>query len=300
MAMRERPLASAPDMVSTRSKNALVPRAAALCAVALLASSCGGGSGEAQAAAPRVFASAAVVGASASGGFGLVGEADREVKLADLLAAAAPGTFTALHDTSSVMFFMAPERRLDEALAQIEPLAPEIVVGVDALFWFAYGPRADGERVAFLQRGMATFEAFLDRTGAELLIGDFPDVRDASRMFMPDAYEPSDATLATLQAEVAAWAQRRDDVELVSLSTFVESMRSGTPVHMFGATFDTSDRARWMQNDGLHPTLEGTAALALMVLDVLGRSNTLAGLVTDPAEVARRVRAGVGGVESGG
>jgi hypothetical protein len=33
---------------------------------------------------------------------------------------------------------------------------------------------------------------------------------------------------------------------------------------------------------------------------VLGRSNTLAGLVTDPAEVARRVRAGVGGVESGG
>jgi hypothetical protein len=277
----------------------LLMRAAATCAALFLVTSCGSG-GEAQAAAPRVFASAAVVGASASGGFGLVGEADREVKLADLLAAAAPGTFTALHDASSLMFFMAPERRLDEALAQIEPLAPEVVVGVDALFWFAYGPREDAERVAFLQGGMAKFDAFLDRTEAVLLIGDFPDVRDASRLYMPDDYEPSDATLAALKAEVAAWAERRDDVELVSLSTFVEALRAGTPVHMFGATFDTSDRARWMQNDGLHPTLEGTAALALMVLDVLGRSNTLAGVVSDPAEVARRVREGAGDAVGGG
>lgn len=246
---------------------------------------------DAAAPAPRVYARAAVVGASSSAGFGLIAEAGREVVLAEVLRAAAPGTFGEIVDTSSAMFFMGPQKRLDAALAEIAPTAPEVVIGVDVLFWFAYGDRTDDQRLAYLQSGITRLEQFLDATPTLLLVGDFPDVRDASKLMMPDRYEPTDATLALLQAELQAFDARRDDVEIVPLAHFVEAMRASRPVELFDVAHDTSDRARFLQSDDLHPTLEGTCAMALMVLDVLDRRAPLGqDLVTDPAEVARRVR----------
>ncbi|MEZ5978340.1 MAG: hypothetical protein R3F34_08985 [Planctomycetota bacterium] len=234
----------------------------------------------------------AVIGASASAGFGLEAEADREVTLAEVLKACAPDALGEVLDASDLSLFLKPKERLARKIDEVVEFAPDLVVGVDAMFWFAYGPIADGERVERLREGLGMLDDLLARTGATLLLGDVPDVRDASPFMMPPGYRPSDAALAQLQQELHAYCDAHEDVVLVPLAEFTERVRRGESVTLFGTTVPPRPITAWQQNDRLHPTLEGTVAIALIALQQLERTAPLRDAVrSDPVAIAAELRA---------
>ncbi|QDU86338.1 hypothetical protein Pla163_34890 [Planctomycetes bacterium Pla163] len=233
----------------------------------------------------------ATVGASASGGFGLRSEVGRDVALADLIRAAAPDSFGEVRDLADAMFFLMPDQNLDEALAELRDYEPDVIVGADLLFWFGYGGKSMELRLPHVRQALARLDTLLEESDAILLLGDFPDVRDATPLMMPKRYEPDDETLAALNAEVRGWIEARPRAHLVPLAAFLDDLKAGRSIELRGETVDTSDATVWLQGDRLHPTLAGTAALALMTLQTLERTAPLEGTVRwDPIAVADRVR----------
>lgn len=233
----------------------------------------------------------AVVGASASGGFGLRGEIGRDAALADLIRAAGPEVFGEVRDLADPMFFMMPDRNLDEAMVALRAYEPDVIAAVDLMFWFGYGGKSMELRLPHLRQGLAQLDTLLEETGAILLLGDFPDVRDALPLMMPKRYEPDDETLAALNSEVREWIDARPSAHLVPLAAFLDDLKAGRSIELRGEAVDTSDSKVWLQADRLHPTLAGTAALALMTLQTLERTAPLVGPVRwDPIAVADRVR----------
>ena len=213
----------------------------------------------------------AVIGASASAGFGLGKEAEGDVGLADVLTTAAPDLFGEMLDLTDEFFFQNPDGNLEEALADLRAFDPDVIVGVDVQFWFGYGAKSMHLRVTHLEQCLAALEEAAEELDARVLVGDFPDVRDASFFFMPPRYEPDDATLAELNATVRAWCDARERFDLVPMGAFLDRLKAGEPIELRGRSFDTSGRGVWLQQDRLHPTLFGTAALGLLALDVLER-----------------------------
>ena len=238
----------------------------------------------------------AVVGASASAGFGLGKEVDGGASLADLLERAAPEAFGEVLDLADPFFFQNPDRSLERALVSVRTFAPDLIVGVDVQFWFGYGAKSMDLRVRHLRQCLTALEGVAEELDARVLVGDFPDVRDASFLFMPPDYEPDDATLAELNAVVRAWCEEHARFDLVPMGGFVDHLQAGEPIELRGRSFDTSDQAVWLQQDRLHPTLFGTAALALLALDVLERESGLVGpnatleVEWEPAAVADALR----------
>lgn len=239
----------------------------------------------------RQFERIAVVGASASAGFGLKREVGRDTALADLLVAAAPEVFDDVLDLGDAFFFVDPDGNLATALEKLRVFRPEVVVGSDVQFWFGYGAKPMSERVPHLLECLTTLESFAVEMDAIVLVGDFPDVRDASFLMMPPHYEPDDATLAELNATVHAWCDEHERFVLVPMAGFVDQIKAGEPIELRGGSFDTEDSGTWLQRDGLHPTLFGTAALALLSLEALARVEPFEGAVTwNPHAVADGVR----------
>lgn len=241
--------------------------------------------------APREFARLAVVGASASAGFGVRREVGREVTLADALVAAGPDVFAEVRDLGDSFFFADPDGNLAEALDGLRAFRPEVLAGPDLQFWFGYGPKPMDRRVPHLEECLETLAEFAEEVDAIVLIGDFPDVRDAALLMMPPHYEPNDTTLEELNATVHAWCDEHERFHLVPLARFVGHLKAGEPIELRGRAFDTSDRRLWLQSDRLHPTLFGTAALALLTLDALEQVEPFAGEVTwEPSAVADSLR----------
>lgn len=239
---------------------------------------------------------AAVIGASASAGFGLAKEVAGGADITDLFLAAAPDLFGELRDLSDEFFFQNPGGYLDDAVETLRSYDPDLIIGVDVQFWFGYGQKSMDLRVTHLEQCLAALKELADDVEAQVLIGDFPDVRDASFIFMPPIYEPDDATLAELNETVRAWCEAQERFDLVPMGAFVDRLKAGEPIELRGRSFDTSDQDVWLQQDRLHPTLFGTAALALLALDVLERSADLAargvelGVEWEPSVVADTLR----------
>lgn len=224
---------------------------------------------------PVRFERLAVIGASATAGFGLGKEVEGGASLADLVERAAPDVFGEVLDLGDGFFFQRPDHNLEQAIVALRAFEPDVIVGVDVQFWFGYGAKSMDLRVKHLGQCLTALDEAAAELGAHVLVGDFPDVRDASFLFMPPAYEPDDATLVELNETVRAWCDEHERFSLVPMGGFVDRLKAGEPIELRGRSFDTSDKDVWLQPDRLHPTLFGTAALALLVLDVLERESGL-------------------------
>lgn len=216
-----------------------------------------------------------VIGASASDGFGLEAELETPAGLEVFLDAAwtAPRAKVVSHATNQ--FFFDPRGVGRDQIDAAREAKPTLVFAVDFAFWFGYGVQAsDDARLALLDKGLA----MLDELEAPILLGDFPDMRPALKgegpfgqpMLMPSQI-PSVEAIARLNARLDEWSAERPRVLRVPLADFVARLQTGRDLELRGQRWSKDESGRLLQRDLLHPSVEGTAAMALLALDALER-----------------------------
>lgn len=225
---------------------------------------------------PSVTKRIAVIGASASDGFGVAvsnGSATPfKAELVDmrdvLLAAARPGTTELVAHYATGMFFSDPVVRGADAITRALETKPTLVLGADFLFWYSYGGggigktpiKSEDDRVTLFEQGLAQ----LDRVVAArvpLVIGNVPDMRASKGRMMAAMQLPEEATLKRLNDRLAAWATGKPLVRLLSLSNVTEETRSGQPIRVGSVQWDPVKQGPVMQRDRLHPAFPGLVAL---------------------------------------
>lgn len=237
-----------------------------------------------------------VIGASASDGFGLEAELEVSTHLGQFLDAAWSAPRAKAVSFATNRFFFDPvgvgREQVDAALEA----RPTLVFAVDFPFWYGYGSQASNEaRLALLDRGLA----MLDEIEAPILIGDFPDMSPALHgegpfggpMLMPSQLPPPEA-LTLLNMRLDEWCAERPRVVRVPLADFVSRLQNGRELELRDMRWSKEESGRLLQKDLLHPSVEGTAALALLSLDALVRGRE----EVSPEDVAWKVETVVAGV----
>ncbi|HMS17884.1 MAG TPA: hypothetical protein PKA37_13665 [Planctomycetota bacterium] len=197
-----------------------------------------------------------VLGASASDGFGL------DVRLSDALIARLDAERFTVENRASSYFFIWPEDEGKNQLDAVKKLKPSAVIGVDFLFWFAYGKRKDEDRPALLEKGLKLLESL----ELPLVLAELPDMSEAIGLMLRKQQVPSKETLAILNARIREWAKDRKHVILVPLGQLLDRMRKGEDLQMEGLPYDAKALPPMLQADKLHPTLDGVFVLAELSL----------------------------------
>jgi hypothetical protein len=208
-----------------------------------------------------------VMGASLSAGLG----AERD--LAAALEASLRAPRGAPVDLGEVLFFVNPVASGAKQVEAALEAEPTLVVALDFLFWFGYGSidagggpiEAEAERLELLERGLALLAAL----ECPLVVADFPDMSGAVGRVLVQAQVPAEATLAQLSRRVREWAGEREHTIVLPLAEIVARLAAQQELRVGRRTF--APGARLLQEDRLHPTLEGLAAMAQLVGDELVR-----------------------------
>ena len=210
--------------------------------------------------APQLSGQVAIIGASASDGFRL------SIGLADALSALVENERLEFADFSASGMFLGPRgqgaRQVDQALA----LEPALVIAVDFLFWFGYGLVGDeADRLELFEDGAAMLDSF----DCPLVIARYPDMSPAIGRMLLAGQVPDDETLTLLNQRLVEWAEERGDVVVVPLDSLLDDMRSDRPITVGDRTWPAGSTQALLQDDQLHPTLEGELVLAQLILDAL-------------------------------
>jgi len=216
----------------------------------------------------------AVIGASASDGFGLqavVGEglAARRVRvgLADVIRAtlADAGQQQHVMRAPTSLFFGAPDVHGARVVREATEHAPTLVIAIDYLFWYGYGDLhlKAGEmdiapRLALLEKGLDR----LDSLKGVLVVGDFPDVSAAVGGMLYAAQMPSSAALKALNERLSTWAKERDRVILFPLAELTCRLNDDQPLMIGDETWEGEAKGALLGADHLHPTIPGLIAIA--------------------------------------
>ncbi len=223
--------------------------------------------------APALFERVAVIGASVSGGYGLAAQVEAEVDVGMILECALRAKPESCLVAARQYFFMDPREHGRQLLDLALESRPTLVVALDYLFWFPFGPEpSEAARLAELETGLK----LLGELECPLVVGDFPDVSQALQgegpfggpLVTPDLLA-SGETIEELNARLRAWAKERGNVVVVPMSEFLSRLRREEPVALRSTQWPAGSMATIMQKDLLHPTLEGSIALTLLALDAL-------------------------------
>ena len=216
----------------------------------------------------------ATIGASATAGFGVYFwriEDDRPVRDSTTLAKylrAASGETIVVSDLGTGQFFMNPagigRMQVDRAIAS----EPDLVIGIDFIFWFCYGTvgpdarrmRTVEDRLAMLERGLEILGDITD-AGIPLLVGDVPDMSAARGRILAASQVPDPRTRNLMNTRIRAWVAEHPEAELFSLDRLQRLLVSDEPIEVDGETLDELERALLVQKDRLHPTLGGLAVI---------------------------------------
>lgn len=246
-------------------------------------------------AAATVFDKVVTIGASLTDGFA------NGLPIAPLLDKAIVTEHRLVERVSTSAFFSMPLRLGAQQVRRARKLEASLVVGVDFLFWYVYGPTsrhlselrslplgdarareaeerslADASaedlpllaRLATLERGLAE----LEQLEVPIVIGDIPDMTGASPMMLPQRAIPSRAIQDAANTRIRAWArERKDRVLLFPLAERVLSMKLGTMV--LAASGDQKALRLPMRvvlcNDKLHPSKIGALLFVDQLVDAL-------------------------------
>ena len=215
------------------------------------------------------LARVAVVGASATAGFNLFAELGRNAGLADFLTLALTEPPGELLDAGDVTLFSSPKQKGRAAVERARDFGPTTTLAVDLPFWFIHGPHFTGAN------RRAAFEWLLETLDGDfgtLVLGTIPTMGDeVAEWMVPASLKAADADVAWANAQLAAWAAERDHVVIVPLAEFLANLRAGETLELRGQSFDSDETEEFLQDDGLHPTVIGTAALLTLMLDSLDR-----------------------------
>lgn len=230
----------------------------------------------------------AVVGASASDGFGVSVRADAppadstakkpipiRVNLSDVLRYAATPGRVIMHHYSSGFFFVNPgptgRGEIDRALK----IKPTLVLGLDFLFWYVYGtvtaegkPMTTGaDRLSNLQLGLDQLDRIVN-AGIPLVIADIANMHDAIGKMLSENQVPDVQTIGNANTRIMEWVKARPLVKIMPLSQILETLKSGGAIDLAGKSWNPAELGELLQNDQLHPTFAGTVVLAAGLIDL--------------------------------
>lgn len=227
---------------------------------------------------PKPLDRIVLIGASVTAGFGLPNELNAKASLVEFIDTALSVPHQKIENFGSTMLFSNPielgEKQIGKALAE----KPTLIVAADFPFWFGYGHwRNRGGREHGLEQGLK----LLERIECPLVVGDFPDMSAALKgttgltgggpMVSP-AQIPSAEERAKLNARLREWVASRENVYLFEMTRFVESMHDKAPFELRGNTIDAKAKEALLQPCLLHPTVKGTCAFTVLLLDTLVRA----------------------------
>lgn len=213
---------------------------------------------------PAYAKKVAVVGASISADFGLKDPTAPKHALPRGWNMLVDGSIIGDHETLMLaggLVFMDPLGSLSKQLDKAAAAEATTLIGIDALFWFAYGARPEEQRMELFERGLALF----DGVKAPLVLGDIPMLQEGP-MLRRDMI-PSLASVDAFEARLKAWARGKDHVALVPLRKAAAAMHAGEEIVAFGHRFPTKGGPPVLQADQLHTTFHGALALWCLTLD---------------------------------
>lgn len=254
----------------------------------------------------------AIVGASASAGFGTIvigpggdGPGIVPVRLSDLLRAIPETPTAVIADWSTSTFFRDPtgigRTAIDRAIASDASL----LLGIDFLFWYAYGFGSDTRRLDRFEEGLQQ----LDRFEGPMILGDVPDMAAAAGGLISAGQVPSLEAIAAANARLVAWAAERPRVLVLPISQLTRKafarakipVRSPRPLPPEASAGDEAggepasprepalpagtgeaaptgpaliiaesdrDLGPTLQRDRLHPTFDGLVAITWVLLQL--------------------------------
>ena len=252
----------------------------------------------------------AVVGASASDGFGVSVRADALtadsnapvdpnakptvakkpmpvlLNLSDVLRYATKTTTDGttsqrviMHHYSSGFFFAKPGPTGQGEIYRALKVKPTLVLGLDFLFWYVYGTvTADGkpmttgaDRFSNLELGLEQLDRIVT-AGIPLVIADIADMHDAIGKMLSENQVPDVDTIEKVNTRIMEWVKASPLVKIMPLSQILETLKKGGPIDLAGKSWNPAELGALLQDDQLHPTFAGTVVIAAGLID-LAKSN---------------------------
>ena len=230
----------------------------------------------------------AIIGASVSSGF--VDITDTKVRppnssfsLKQVLRKLWPSSEVRIRDATGSLgmaMFLEPLKYGERQIKLLQRRKPQLVIGVDFVFWFGYGPHGYGEagqkrRLELQQKGLS----LLERLDTKILLGDYPDMTGAAARMLPPHFVPKPETQKKLNERLHAWAKERNNVLVFPLSKFVHEAKTKNQVLPYGDQELSVPKFYLLQSDRLHATRLGMAILIHRLGDelpkLLGRDHIL-------------------------
>ncbi len=179
------------------------------------------------------------------------------------LAACLQAPLPRFHDHANSLFFM---KTLAAGDAQVEAAIADhadITIGIDFLFWYCYGVVPDeSQRLSLLEKGLDC----LTKITRPLVIGDIPDAHAAAGGILHHAQVPTKKTIAAANLRIRAWAATRPHVLLIPLTDFMTMAAKNEALGFRQLTWPAGTSRRLLQEDLLHTTPAGCAALSLLIM----------------------------------
>ncbi|MCP5024044.1 MAG: hypothetical protein GY930_20040 [bacterium] len=225
---------------------------------------------------PHPLSRVAFIGASVSAGFGNARElkVGRSVKLGGFFEQMLleEGISSEVYDFGSNQFFLDP---LDTGKQQIEKASainPTLIVGIDYLFWYAFGyPRmGNPRRTEGLRMGLKR----LDSIDCHLIVGDLPNVDHALTGSSPlrgghpilrKGQIPGEQERIEMNKLIHEWASKKPNVEIFPLDKLMKQMVAGDEMELQGNTWKVEKLDHVLQSDLLHPKVRGSVWVAMHV-----------------------------------
>ena len=218
-----------------------------------------------------------VLGASVSDGFGLDLDVGARATLVDVLQAAVTAKHEPVQSAASSMLFTDVLKLGRQQIDFAKSKNATLILGIDYLFWFAYGRVAsEEERLDRFEKGLSMIEDLR----STIVVGDVPDMSQAlhgeSVMTHAPLLHPSQMpaveTLAKINERLASWAAQHPNVIVVPLASLLKRMHAGEEIALHGNVLAKDSAKELFQTDLLHPTLRGSVAVSLFALDCLVRA----------------------------
>jgi hypothetical protein len=233
-----------------------------------------------------------VIGASASAGFttsepfGSTNMA--RYRLSRYLDAALLSPHEPVTNLASALFFLQPETMGRSQIDTALKLNPTLILGVDFPFWFCYGNlRTNETRQQRFESGLK----LLEKISCRLVLGDIPDASAAANGMLGEKEIPSADEMTAANRRLREWAEGRPQVTIFPLAEFMRSAMANQAIKVHGAEIPAGQTRALIQEDRLHPSVPGSATLAVAILDVIQAKeppSNAANIRWDPKEVLRQ------------
>jgi len=245
-----------------------------------------------------------VLGASVSDGFGCRLSENRadgvyqaQFRMANILPLVCGDRPLQIEDQASSRMFMNPKQVGGDAAAAVRKAEPQCVIALDYLFWYCYGShgkkdqpeQSEAARLAVFEQGLAELAKF----EVPVVVGDIPDMSRAVGKMLHASQMPPLESIAAANARLVAWAKEQPNVRVVPLSKMIRQLHDEKVVEVAGKRFAGTAEQPLLQQDDLHATTAGLAAIACVLVDELAQAKPELGLPrgADPAAVIQRAKA---------